>query len=223
MINAPVYSVSKLTKSISIDGRWDKSLWKDVKAVEISRYMGNKPGFFPVAMAKILYSDENLYVIFHVNDRYVRCLTKDCNGPVWEDACVEFFFSPDTAFSERYFNLEINCGGTPLMHYNVLAKKDFTDVAADDIKMIEIAHTLPQTIDPEMKEPVSWTVEYRIPLALLEKYAPVTHPEKGVTWRANFYKIAENNSNPHYLTWSFVDNRIPDFHLPAFFGSLTFE
>jgi hypothetical protein len=109
------------------------------------------------------------------------------------------------------------------MHYNIVPRKESKHLEAGDLKKIEIAHTLPQIVDPELTEPVTWTLEYRIPLAMLQKYAPVTKPAKGVQWRANFYKIAENNSNPHYLTWSLVENRIPDFHLPAFFGTITFE
>ena len=54
--------------------------------------MGTIPEFRPAVKAKMTYDDENLYVIFRVQDRYVRCITKDFNGPVWEDSCVEFFF-----------------------------------------------------------------------------------------------------------------------------------
>ncbi len=52
---------------------------------------------------------------------------------------------------------------------------------------------------------------------VFEKYAGPAYPEPGVIWKANFYKIAENSSNPHYITWSIVDNPVHDFHLPQFF------
>jgi hypothetical protein len=208
---------------MNIDADWNKPQWQHCNAVMIENYMGSIPKFRPTVQAKMMYDDENLYIIFSVRDRYVRCITKDINGPVWEDACVEFFFSPDTSFPERYFNLEINCGGTPLMHYNIIPGEDITMLAVNDIEMIEIAHSLPRIIDPEITEPVTWTIEYRIPLVLIQKYSNITRPEPGIIWKANFYKIAENSSNPHYLTWSFVDNIEPDFHLPQFFGLLRFQ
>lgn len=223
MKNPSVYSVSRLDQFMPIDGNWDKAQWQDVQAAEISNYMGEIPGFRPVAKAKMMYDNENLYVIFHVQDQFVRCLTKDINGPVWEDGCVEFFFAPDTSYPEQYFNLEINCGGTPLMHYNLVGGMESREISVDDIMAIIIKPALPKIIDPEITEPVTWTLEYRIPLAMLEKYSPVIRPEKGVTWRANFYKIAENNSNPHYITWSVIDIPKPDFHRPEFFGILKFE
>jgi hypothetical protein len=220
---ASVYNVFQLEQSMKIDGDWHKPQWEKPDTIDIINYMGPKPGFRLEVKAKMMYDDKNLYVIFRVHDRYVRCITKDYNGPVWEDSCVEFFFSPDASLPERYFNLEINCGGTPLMHYNVIPDKEITMIAVDDIKMIEIAHSLPQLIDPEITEPVTWTIEYRIPLILPEKYSKITHPKHGIAWRANFYKIAENSSNPHYMTWSVVNNFKPDFHLPQFFGLLKFQ
>jgi len=223
MKDPSVYRVSRLDQSIPIDGIWDKITWQQVQPAAITNYMGEIPGFRPVAEAKMRYDADNLYIIFRVQDRYVRCLTGDINGPVWEDGAVEFFFAPDTSYPQRYFNLEINCGGTPLMHYNLVPRQESREIAPDDIRQIEIKPSLPQIIDPEITEPVTWTLEYRIPLAMLEKYSPVIRPEKGVSLRANFFKIAENNSNPHYITWSKVDLPKPDFHRPEFFGILQFE
>jgi hypothetical protein len=218
-----VYNVARLKKPMKIDGNWDKPQWKKVEAADIANYMGAIPGFRPGAQAKLLYDDDNLYVIFQVKDRYVRCLTKEFNGPVWKDSAVEFFFAPDSAFKGKYFNLETNCGGTPLMHYNTVPRKESKKVENEDLQKIELAHSLPQIIDPEMSDPVTWTLEYRIPFAMLEKFSNVTRPGKGVEWRANLYKIAENSSNPHYITWSVVENDKPNFHMPRFFGILKFK
>ena len=219
----PVYSVKKLTQPLNIDAKWDKPQWKSIEALELNNYMGDKPAFSPTVQAKMMYDDENIYVIFLVNDQFVRCITKDINGPVWEDSAVELFFAPDTSLPLRYFNLEINCGGTPLMHYNIIPRKEVENLKIEDIEKIEIAHSLPQIVDPEIREQVTWTLEYRIPIDILRKYSNITQPKPGIIWRANFYKCADKTSNPHYLTWSLVDNIKPDFHLPHFLGILKFE
>ena len=123
----------------------------------------------------------------------------------------------------RYFNLEINCGGTPLMHYNIIPRKEVENLKIEDIEKIEIAHSLPQIVDPEIREKITWTLEYRIPIDVLRKYSNITQPKAGIIWRGNFYQCGDKTSNPHYLTWSIVDNNKPDFHLPQFFGILKFE
>ena len=219
----PVYKVKKLNGLMKINADWNKLQWKYIEAIDLSNSMGEVPAFRPVVKVKMMYSNENIYVIFKVEDRFIRCVTKDVNGPVCEDSAVEFFFSPDEGAPEKYFNFETNCGGTPLMFYNIVPRKDFKILDPADIHQIEIAHSLPQIINPEIERSVTWTIEYRIPLRLLKKYANVTQPKPGSTWKANFYKCADKTSNPHYLTWAHINNDKPDFHLPQFFGDLKFE
>ena len=220
---APVYQVAKLKKSIVIDANWNKAQWKKIKPIEIKHYMGKVSNFQPEVQSKMMYDDTNLYVIFQVKDRFVKSVTTEYNGPVSTDSCVEFFFSPDSEFPLRYFNLEVNAGGTPLMFYIAKPMSEVKKLVPEELKQIEIAHSLPATVDPEISEPVTWTIEYRIPISLLSKYANVTHPAKGVSWKANFYKTGSKTSNPNYITWSVVEFPRPNFHLPQFFGTIQFQ
>ncbi|CAN5349836.1 hypothetical protein BH23BAC1_BH23BAC1_08610 [soil metagenome] len=220
---APVYTASRLKSPINIDGDWNKPQWQKTKAVKIKNMMGGKPEFIPSTEAKVSYDHENVYVIFRVKDRHVKCLDREYNGPVYQDSCVEFFFAPDTEQPLNYFNVEINCGGSILTHYVTTNGKDHLKLEVEDLKKIEIAHSQPEVVDPEIAEPTIWTIEYRIPLSMLEKYSKVTYPGPGVTWKANFFKIAGKTSNPHYFTWSFIDHPTPKFHLPEYFGTLKFK
>lgn len=218
-----VYHVNQLEGEIEIDGIWDKPVWENVPALEITNYMGDKPQFLPTTFAKLLYDEENIYGIFQVQDRYVQCLVQETNGHVSGDSCVEFFFSPDNSNPLFYFNLEINCGGVPLLQFVTVPRKEYLFLKEREIRKVEIAHSLPKKVFPEIEGDTVWTIEFKLPLKILEKYAAITHPKPGVKWTANFYKTASNTSNPHYLTWSKVDNAIPDFHLPQFFGTLVFR
>ncbi len=215
-------NVNKLVGPISIDGNWDKPQWSTAEIIPINNAM-NSTAFIPVAEAKMMYSDSNLYVIFRIQDRNVRSITTAINGPVWEDAAAEFFFAPDTNTPEKYFNLEMNCGGTPLMFYSTFPKTSFLELDTNDIKQIEIAHSMPRTVNPEIADPVTWYLEYRIPLSLIRKYSNLTQPAMGVVWRANFYQCASNNSNPRWLTWALIKNGVLNFHQPEFFGRLKFQ
>ncbi|MGB3777438.1 MAG: carbohydrate-binding family 9-like protein [Tunicatimonas sp.] len=217
------YQVVRFEDDLTIDGRWDKPEWQATEAVELTHFMGEEPAFPHRVQAKMMYNRQYLLVIFRVHDNYVRCQTQQVNGPVWEDSCVEFFFAPDTTYQERYFNLEVNCAGTPLMHYNAGPGGGYLPLDEEDARQIQIATSLPGTRDQEITTPTTWTLEYQIPVSLLKKYAPVTDPASGVQWRANFYKIAHKSSHPHYITWSPIERQEPDFHLPEFFGLLEFQ
>ncbi len=218
----PIYNIKRLKHAIKIDGNWNKQEWKGVKSIEINNFIRNNPEYRPIVHAKMMYDSENVYVIFRVQDRNVRSITTEINGPVWKDSAVEFFFSPNTESPLNFFNLEVNCGGTPLLEYNPNLRIGPKPVP-EDIKKIEIGHSLPKIVDPEILEPLTWTVEYRIPLEMLENYSKISRPKKGIIWKANFYKIAEITSNPHYATWSPINHPKPQFHLPQYFGTLKFQ
>ena len=223
MAQESVYEVTRLKKSMPIDGDWNKSQWKKASTLVIDKYMGKIPSFKPGVEAKMMYDDNNIYVIFRVKDKHVRSLVQEYNGNVSGDACVEFFFAPDVALPAEYFNLEVNAGGTPLIFYVTKPWTGFNKLDVEDIKQIEIAHSLPARIDPEISEAVTWTLEYRVPFSMLRKFSAITKPASGVKWRGNFYKTASESSNPHWITWSYVNNPQPNFHLPQFFGTLIFK
>ena len=219
----PVYQVMRLSQQMTIDANWDKAQWAETEPLKVSNYLGELPAFYPVAEAKMLYDDLNLYVIFRVQDKYVKSVTTKINGPVWKDSCVEFFFAPNSSLPLQYFNTETNCGGTPLMSFRSSPETDLQRLPDEEIQQIEIAHSMPEVVDPEITDSITWTLEYRMPLEILTKYSEVTLPQSGVKWKANFYKIAEINSNPHYITWSEVRNKEINFHQPQFFGVLEFQ
>ena len=102
-------------------------------------------------------------MIFRVEDRYVRAVTTDYQGPVCTDSCVEFFFSPSPDVSHGYFNVEMNCGGTVLFYFQRAPGKDVIQIPETEYRKITIAHSMPKIVDPEITTPVTWTVEYRFP------------------------------------------------------------
>jgi hypothetical protein len=145
-----IYQVQPLKTAIEIDGDWDKEVWKKVEAIEIVHRMGADPAFIPKTKAKLLYDEEYIYGIFKVEDRYVQCKVQEINGPVSTDSCVEFFFSPYEKHPLKYFNLEINCGGVPLLHYVTVPRKEYLFLDAEQVERIEIAHSMPREVFPEL-------------------------------------------------------------------------
>lgn len=217
------YTALRLKHPMRIDGDWNKKAWRRSNILSIARPMGDIPRFTPTVEARMAYDSDHVYVIFRVRDRYVRSVVQEYNGNVSGDSCVEFFFAPDPSKPLCYFNLEVNAGGTPLIFYITKPMSGLTRLLPEEIAQIEIAHSLPRIVFPEMEEPVTWTVECRIPLAILEKYATIARPASGVDWKANFYKTGSHTSSPNYLTWAPVLFERPNFHLPQFFGDIHFR
>jgi len=217
------YRVKRSLNPPGIDADWHKEIWEETASLSLDNFMGDRPEHFPPTRAKLRYDDENIYVIFTVSDRYVKAVEKKINGKVWQDSCVEFFFSPGPDTERGYFNFELNCKGVFLFHYHTDSGRTEGPVAEKDYEQIKVAYSLKRDAEEEIKEPVEWTVEYSISFDILDKYMKVEKPAPGVQWRANFYKCADKTSHPHWLTWAPVDHPTPKFHLPEFFGLLEFE
>ena len=217
------YTVPKVQIAPEINAQWDKEPWLSTPALNIKNHMGEKPQHYPKAQAKLVYDDQAIYVIFRVEDKYVRAVAKKYQDSVYKDSCVEFFFTPGSDIDEGYFNLEMNCGGNALFHHQIKGKGTSVAISEQDFNKLTIAHSLPEIIDPEIQADTTWTLEYRLPFDILENYAGITRPEPGVEWKANFYKCADDCSHPHWLTWSIVDYPRPQCHLPQYFGTLRFE
>lgn len=218
------YSVEQADQPPAINAKWKKKFWKNTNIVRLENYIRDYPSHFPETQAKLKYDKENIYVIFHVKDRYVTAVAKEINGRVWEDSCVEFFFTPGPDVSRGYFNLEANCKGIFLLQYHNGNGKGQGFVDLKDAGQIEISHSLKKNVEKEIAEPLDWTIEYKIPFSILSKYMEVDYPKSGVQWRANFYKIVgDKTSHPHRLTWAKIVHPKPNFHLPEFFGWLEFK
>ena len=217
------YKIVEIKKPIVIDGNLEKESWKKIQAIEIKNFIGQIPNFHPKVKVKSAYDKSNIYLIFSVFEPNIKCVQTQINSAVYEDSCVEFFFAPDLNFPNRYFNLEINCGGTALMRYYTIPRNEFTEIKISEIEKIEIAHSLPKVIENEILEPTIWTIECKIPFEILKNYCDFTIPKTGAKWKVNLYKVAPKSTNPHYISWSKIDRIKPDFHLPEFFGVLIFK
>lgn len=217
------YRVKKIKSPFKADATWDTAPWNNIPVLALTHHMGPGPDHFPWTEAKLIFDDEAVFVMFRVRDRYVRAKAKHHQDNVFEDSCVEFFFTPATDMSRGYFNLEMNCGGTMLFHFQTGRGKDRVVIPKEECEEIFCVHSLPHSVEPEIQEPLTWTVSYRVPIGLLKKYTKVVPPGPRVQWRANFYKCGDRTSHPHWLAWSPVDVPKPDFHRPEFFGILEFE
>lgn len=169
--------------------------------------------------------DENLHGIFKVEDRYVRCIRENYFDDVWKDSCVECFIQPKPGGG--YFNFEFNCGGAHLCCYITdwkLKNGWFTQAVKLPAVIggkILVKSSLPRLVEPENKEAVDWTLQFLIPLAVLEEFTGPLAKLSGQTWQGNFFKCAEEVSHPHWASWSPIEEL--NFHQPGSFGSLRFD
>jgi len=217
------YHVARLEIPPEINANWDAAAWGAVASTRLDRHIGPKAEFQPVTNVKLGYDEGAVYVIFRVQERVVRCGRRERHGAVCKDSCVEFFFTPAADSSRGYFNLETNCGGTMLFHFQEKPRCNTVQIDDAGCCAVNMACSLPAVVDPEVTSPLVWTLEYRLPLTVLEQHFAIDRPAPGVVWRANFFKCASDTSNPHWLTWAPIERDELDYHVPECFGTLIFD
>lgn len=204
---------------------WDAPPWTRAETLEVQQFRPESSDHRPRTQARLLYDAKGIHGIFQVQDQYVRCLRTEYFGEVWKDSCVEFFAEPKPG--SGYINFEFNCGGAFLCSHIIDPErtpsgfKDFVKVPCEQARTIQVRSSLPRQIEPEIKEPLVWTLSFLIPFALFERFIGPLGTLKGQAWRGNFFKCAEENSHPHWASWAPVDEF--NFHRPNCFGTLGFE
>ena len=162
----------------------------------------------------IAHSDKAIAVLFEVSEDHVKAVATEDNGPVWEDSCVETFIKDPVG--EGYYNIEINCIGTPLAAHR-LSRTDFEHFDEARMRQIRCFSTLPREKTDIVGQGHQWQVVELIPFSLLGLDSAPEYLE------TNFYKCGDNCRQPHYLSWSPIGLEKPNFHCPEFFGKINLK
>lgn len=220
------YVIRRAVVTPEFRGDWDGPAWGRAEVVEIAHFHPDSSDHRPRARAKVLHDDRGVYVLFHVSDRFVRCVRREHQSHVYRDSCVEFFVQPKP--NSGYFNFEFNCVGSMLLYFmkdpprGPTGKLEgFHILPPEELATIRVRHSLPGTGPEEIAGPVEWWLEYFVPDALMERYVGPLESPAARRWRGNFYKCADDSSHPHWASWAPIERL--DFHQPDHFAPLMFE
>ena len=216
------YPVTFIRNNINHSQFWTHTIWNDLPQLNVDQFRSESSGHRPDTQVKLAYSNDGLFGIFKVNDRYVVCRHNHFQEPVYKDSCVEFFLKPKD--SGGYFNFEFNCGGAFLAAYITDPTrepggfKEFTPLTREEGRQVKVYTSLPALIPQEITNKITWQLCFHIPFTLMERHVGTIDADSGTRFRANFFKCADECSHPHWAAWSAVDDL--NFHLPHCFGVL---
>jgi len=220
------YAIQRAADSPSQHDPWASKVWDAAEILQVNHFHPRSSPHRPTTRAKVLHDGERIYVAFHVQDRYVRCVHDQYQSMVSRDSCVEFFLQPRPGGG--YFNFEINCGGTLLLYFiedatripGALFRK-FEPIPEELGLLARISASLPSRVEPELVEPTVWTLFCQVPRALLEAYCGPLGEWTGQKWRGNFFKCADQTSHPHWASWAPIGEELR-FHQPNLFAPILF-
>ena len=185
--------------------------WKDAELAKVDHFpWAAKDDYRPVTYARLGTDGASLFVFMETDETKLRTETKGF-GHVHTDSCMEFFVAPDPA-SQKYFNFEFNPLGA--MYLSIGTSRYDREVLSMD-NYFDLFQVKTAIHDK------GWNLEFKVPLSFLCRFFPALELKPGCIMRGNFYKCGDETARPHYGCWSPIDLPKPDFHCPAFFGTLT--
>lgn len=171
-------------------------------------------GSKPDVSFTIAHNHQGIYLKYLVTEKHFRALCRQTNDPVYTDSCVEFFI----AFpgDEAYYNFEFNCAGVALMGYGTGKQREVLPVSTVE-KIRALTGIQPRDTKTGWHK---WELTLFIPFEVFIYHN--VKSLKGETCKANFFKCGDELPEPHFMSWNYIENPVPEFHLPAFFGSISF-
>jgi hypothetical protein len=172
----------------------------------------------PDVSLRIGHDGLNIFLCFRVSEKSIRAKYARDFEDVWKDSCVEFFISPEK--NEYYYNYEFNCIGSAILCYGQGREKR-EPASLEIMQSIKRYSSLGYKPIDSLKGQFNWELLLVIPGKTLFREAIKSF--SGLGMKANFYKCGDELPLPHFLSWSEVKTKSPDFHRPEFFGDIFFE
>ncbi len=184
----------------------EKIDWSQCEAQTIEQCVWS-PNAAPSATVQGLYLKDKAFAFRLVSHAAPnRAVNTEPDSAVWEDSCLEAFFSFD---GSNYVNLEANVNAA------LRASFGFDRHNRKFLKDMGIAMPCVQAAENSC----GWEIVVSIPLETISALWG-TNPQRGDSFSANFYSCGDKTPLPHYAAWNKVETDSPDFHHPEFFGKI---
>lgn len=210
-LEAPyLYEAGKETPIEEVSELLDKLDKHSIDQVPWPEYPSKAQAKFALA-----HSHDCLFLKFYVTEEHIRATYSHTNDPVYKDSCVEMFLSFND--ENEYYNIEFNLLGTCMAGYG--AGRENRQKLSKAV--IEEKKTYSQVKNKHNDQAeYHWQLTLMIPLNFFCMHT--LGGLKGIKTKANFFKCGDELPEPHFLAWNPITYEKPEFHLPAFFGSIHF-
>lgn len=176
--------------------------WNDIKPLELKHALWNTE-YTPYTWVKLVYKENDaLYVNMFVEELNPKAIYKHPNDPVYKDSCLECFLNVNPEHTNNYINIEVNANAVMLM--GVGPERYVRENIFPDFKPIVY------------KNEKGWGYILKVPADFLKLHFGDIADE----WTCNFFKCGDDCEYEHYLSYSFVDSKIPNFHCPSCFATI---
>lgn len=190
--NPESYVAYRATTPVIVDGvpaeaDWNKVPWTNYfRDIEGSK----KPEPWFKTHAKLLWDDDNLYILAELEEPHVWSKLRQRDTVVFYDNDFEVFIDPD-GDTHAYYELEVNALGTA---WDLLLLKPYRDggsaVNGWDIAGLKVGIGVEGTLNNPNDKDKGWVVEIAIPHKAMKEWRERGKwPNPGDQWRLGFSRV----------------------------------
>lgn len=157
-----------------------------------------------------LVKNKGVFVKMHSDEKELRVTCYERDKRIWEDSCLEFFFSPKDEVG--YLNIEMNPFGAYL-----------TQVGTGRMNRRFLKEITP--LSPRVKgytDENGWGIELFIPCRIFEEAFQIPFTAAPGTYHGNFYKCGDRTRIAHFGSFSPMKKELTlGFHDPECFATIS--
>jgi hypothetical protein len=221
-----IFKVVRTTVPMVIDGKLDEGAWQQTEARSLDYFYNvEQPSDQQNTQFRMLWDEQNLYVFFTCEDKYLTAGEKRRDGRPYLDDCAEIFLIPAPDSLNMHYGFELNlykASNDFIYLEDIYQGKKGSVYSYDPEFLVEVS--VNGTINDNSDLDVGWTMEMAIPLKLfrgMEMFSPV---KSGNRWAFLALRQERNDLEPGRRLCStiFPVYGIENVHKSNRFGLLEF-
>lgn len=219
----PETVIPRAAGPIVVDGDPGDAAWRQAPPLEfVFPWDDVSGGGAQSTVARMLYDDDALYLLYECVDPYLDAEVTEHDGPVYEEDAVEIFVTPNPADVSAYFGYEMNIRGVWLDYLAFGGGEHGTESIHFEWQAegVLMGTSHDGTLNDHSDTDTGWVLEMAIPFDNFRHLGGRVPPEPGDEWRLNLNRT--KGYEGQFSMWSDSHADEASFHHSAFFGRAFF-
>ena len=179
-----VFKVWRTRQPITVDGRMDEPAWSKTESRSVDHfYLIEKPTDKQRWSLRMLWDDQNLYLFYEMEDKYLTARETQRDGKPFFDDCAEIFIIPVPESLDTHIGYELNLfkASNDFVFFNQFFKGE-NAVLKTFNPDFDVEVTYDGTLNDNSDEDKGWTMELAIPIANFGALGRLVPVKPGNRW-----------------------------------------
>lgn len=180
----PILKVARASTPIRVDGKMEEKAWTQTESRTFEYfYRVDKPDDAQKTEFRMLWDDDNVYLFYEMQDKYLTARERARDGQPYFDDCAEIFFIPvpDSLDTHLGYELNIYKASNDFVYFNDYYKER-DGILKSFNPEFQVGVTYQGTLNDNSDTDQGWTMELAIPIANFDGLSSFVPVKPGNRW-----------------------------------------